>query len=230
MTTKLKLSLPAAGVIGQRLKHEMKKRDMSATALARHAHVKTSFLYDVLSGKSANPSTVKLARVAEALGVNLTYLAGASENPLAEAPPAIADTGQAYVVVQRLMADSGGSAMAAQEYPEERVCFSRAWIERRLGVAPSSLRMLNIRDDSMEPTLRLGDVALVDTTKRTPSPPGVFALFDGFGLMAKRLEYAAEPSPQQLRILSDNPHYSAYERPVDEILIIGRVVWFSREM
>src|ERR1700722_8204055 len=62
--------------IVHRLKIEMKKRGIASTGLAKLADVKTSFLYDVISGKSANPSTVKLARVAQSLGVSLAYLVG----------------------------------------------------------------------------------------------------------------------------------------------------------
>ena len=65
--------------IGQRLKLEMKKRNISSAQLAKRADVKISFIYDVISGKSANPSTVKLARVAEGLGVSLAELVGSGD-------------------------------------------------------------------------------------------------------------------------------------------------------
>ena len=57
--------------LGQCLKREMKKQGIKVPELARAAGVKTSFLYDVLSGKSANPSTITLAKVARHLGVDL---------------------------------------------------------------------------------------------------------------------------------------------------------------
>ena len=48
------------------------------------------------------------------------------------------------------------------------------------------LRMLNVRGDSMQAVLDDGDVILVNTDDLLPSPPGIFVLFDGMGVMAKR--------------------------------------------
>ena len=81
----------------------------------------------------------------------------------------------------------------------------------------------------MDPTLCNNDLVLLDIAKTIASPPGIFALFDGMGLVIKRLEYAGSDNTR-LRIICDNPHYSSYERSVDETYIIGRVVWFSREI
>ena len=36
----------------------------------------------------------------------------------------------------------------------------------------------------MMPTLHDGDIVLVDLGRRTPTPPGVFVLYDGMGLLA----------------------------------------------
>ena len=223
-----KLRSASTNVIGQRLTLEMKKRDVNAAELARQAAVKTSFLYDIISGKSAHPSSIMLARVAEALGTSLTYLAGTTET---SAVTANASSNNDYTIVQRLMVDtSDGGRVISRAHTEERYCFRRAWINKHLGVSPEELRMLCMYGDSMEPTLCHNDIILVDTTQRLPSPPGIFALFDGFGLSAKRLEYIDGKEPQRLRIMADNPRYSPYERTVDETFIIGRVVWFSREI
>jgi phage repressor protein C with HTH and peptisase S24 domain len=64
----------------------------------------------------------------------------------------------------------------------------------------------------------------------TPTPPGIFVLFDGLGLVAKRLEHVASAEPPLVRIISDNPLYAPYERSAEEITIVGRIRWFAREM
>lgn len=226
----MKHSPAAANAIGQRLKLEMKKREISSAQLAKRADVKTSFIYDVISGKSANPSTVKLARVAEALGVSLAYLVGSDglpENRTRAKQPAEGD----YVVIPRIMVDvsAGGGAIVSSEQEGESYYFRKAWIKDHLGASPDDMRMLYVRGDSMEPTLYHNDLILVDTTRKTPSPPGIFVLFDGFGLVAKRLEYT-QHTPPRIRIISDNPQYSVYERSAEETVIIGRIAWFAREM
>jgi phage repressor protein C with HTH and peptisase S24 domain len=88
--------------------------------------------------------------------------------------------------------------------------------------------MLTISGDSMNPTLAHNDMVLIDTSKKHPTPPSIFVLFDGFGLVAKRCEYIETTG--KIRLSSDNPTYSSYERSADEVVIVGRVVWFAREI
>lgn len=225
------LSTEETNMIGQRLKLEMKKRSLSSAELAKRSGVKTSFLYDVISGKSSNPSTVKLARVADVLGVNLSYLVGSTSSPQPEMSGRTI-SGDDYVIVPRILVDvtAGGGTIVSQEFEQERYFFRRSWIKDHLGTQPSDLRLLFVRGDSMEPTLNHNDIILVDTTKKTASPPGVFVLFDGFGLVAKRMEVVGEQDSNRLRIISDNPQYTTYERSIEETFVIGRVVWFAREM
>jgi phage repressor protein C with HTH and peptisase S24 domain len=55
------------------------------------------------------------------------------------------------------------------------------------------------------PTLHDGEIVLVDLGRRSPTPPGIFVLHDGMGLVAKRLEHIPNSDPARLRIISDNP-------------------------
>jgi len=212
--------------IGQRLRVEMKTRGVSSAELAKRADVKTSFIYDVISGKSANPSTVKLARVASGLGINLSALLDSDETGSAET----LNAGD-YASVSRLMVDASGELRVATPAKDsEAFLFHKRWISEHLGINPSGLRTLLISGDSMEPTLYHNDMVLVDTNQKSPSSPGIFALFDGFDLTVKRVEYADHGAVPRVRILSDNPHYSIHERLAADTVIIGRIVWFSREI
>ncbi len=136
-----------------------------------------------------------------------------------------------YVIIPRFIVDAsaGGGTIVSLEQEGESYYFRKVWIKEHLNASPDDMRMLYVRGDSMEPTLCHNDIILADTTRKSPSPPGIFVLFDGFGLVAKRLEYTSH-KPPRIRIISDNPQYSVYERSVDETLIIGRVAWFAREM
>ncbi len=210
--------------ISTRLRECMQARALNASELSRLSDVKTSFIYDILSGKSLNPSTITLARVAETLGVSLHYLAGSEETP-SGAPD------NQYVALPRLNVEvsAGGGAHVVTETAEEYYYFRKSWIRDRLMTTVGNLRLLFVRGDSMEPTLHDGDIILADMARVEPHPPGIFVLFDGLGLVVKRLEYIAT-EPGSVRILSDNPQYGAYERPLSEARIIGRVVWFAREL
>jgi hypothetical protein len=65
---------------------------------------------------------------------------------------------------------------------------------------------------------------MLDYSQTRPSPPGIFILDDGVGLVAKRIEIIPSTTPQMLRISSENSAYSSYQRRIDEVHIIGRVV------
>src|SRR5690606_8192901 len=103
--------------------------------------------------------------------------------------------------------------------------FRRWWIPPRLRAKQAKLRIMHGEGDSMMPTLHDGDVVLVDLARCMPTPPGIFVLFGGMGLVAKRLEHIPNSEPPQVRIISDNTFYSPYERTAEEIRIIGRIRW-----
>ena len=68
---------------------------------------------------------------------------------------------------------------------------------------------------------------MIDTSQHTASPPGIFMLHDGLGLVIKRIEPIPNTSPITLRMFSDNSAYSAYDLPIDEVCIIERVMWYG---
>ena len=102
---------------------------------------------------------------------------------------------------------------------------------RKITPTPSAgLRLITISGDSMLPMLKHGDVVMVDCTQTQPSPPGIFIIDDGVGLVAKRLDLVPATQPQMLRLTSENGVYTNYQRRIDEVHIIGRVVWFARTL
>lgn len=105
-----------------------------------------------------------------------------------------------------------------------------AYLQGELRVNASRVKIIPVVGDSMSPTLESGDRVMVNTTDRRPSPPGVFAIWDGFGVVVKRLEVIPNSDPPTIRLLSDNSRHSAYERTADEVNILGRVVWVARRL
>ncbi len=214
-------------VLIRNLKTAMHQQNINALELAKQADLKPSFIYDILNGKSTNPSTTRLARLAEVLEISLTDLLGLEESYSRPRQP-----GADYVMISSILvaASAGGGSAVLEEKEGDPYYFRRSWVRDRLSARPEDLRMIFVAGDSMEPTLCQSDMILVDITKKSPSPPGIFVLFDGFGLVAKRIEFLSNSKPPSLRIISDNPQYLPYDRAVSEVQIIGRVVWFSREI
>ncbi len=90
--------------------------------------------------------------------------------------------------------------------------------------AGANLKMLTILGDDMEPTLRMNDRILVDTSDKRPSPAGVFVVWDGMSVVVRRVEMIAGSEPVRLRVSTDSPKYQPVERLHAETLIQGRVI------
>ena len=108
--------------------------------------------------------------------------------------------------------------------------FPDAVIRHELRARSANLRIITIDGDSMEPLLASGDRVLVDTSQRVPAPPGIFVIWDGLGIVAKRIEHIPTVEPSRRVIKSVNPIYGDYERPTEEVNIIGRVIWAGKKL
>tara|TARA_Y100000817_G_scaffold73832_1_gene56672 strand:- start:2065 stop:2703 length:639 start_codon:yes stop_codon:yes gene_type:complete len=95
-----------------------------------------------------------------------------------------------------------------------------------LDVQSSTHRIITVTGDSMEPVLRNGDHIMVDTSSTVPTPPGIFVLYDGIGVLVKRLEHI--PGSNRVIVKSANPDYESYEQSAADLEIQGRVVWYGR--
>jgi phage repressor protein C with HTH and peptisase S24 domain len=205
---------------------------MNAREVAEEARVNRSFVYDIMRGRSGHPNLEKLDKVAAAIRVERNWLLHGKGEVEGDAPEFDEEI-DAFVAIPsvEVTASMGGGRFVADEVENgEPYHFRSSWITHRLRADPANLRILHVEGDSMIPTLQDGDVVLVDLSRCIPTPPGIFVLFDGMGLVAKRLEHIPNSDPPQVRIISDNPFYSPYERTAEEIRIIGRIRWFGREI
>lgn len=91
----------------------------------------------------------------------------------------------------------------------------------------SRTHALPVLGDSMSPTLIDGAVVFVDTTHTVPSPPDLYAVDYGDGLMVKRIELV--PKSRKVRVISDNEaRYQTHVLNRDDLTVFGRVVaWFQ---
>ncbi|ADE40491.1 S24 family peptidase [Candidatus Puniceispirillum marinum] len=129
-------------------------------------------------------------------------------------------------------ASAGGGTLvdASADTATAALAFPRSWLRKISPSKTDALKLITISGDSMAPVLEHGDTVMLDTDQTRPTPPGIFILHDGLGLVAKRIELVPSTSPQTLRICSENQAYTNYQRTIDEVQIIGRVVWFARNL
>ena len=219
--------------LADRLRARAQQLGLSPAHVAEMAGVNRSFVYDILRGQSMRPGIDRLAEVARVLKVDRDWLIhGIGE--VEGTPPFIDNPDEAFVAIAHASPrPSMGAGAVVQDHddgPGRAYHFRRSWIKEKLKASPSQLRIMHVEGDSMAPTLLSGDTVLVDMARRTPNPPGIFVLDDGMGLVAKRLEHIPNSDPPAVRVISDNPVYSPYERSAEEIHIIGRIRWFAREI
>jgi phage repressor protein C with HTH and peptisase S24 domain len=212
-----------------RLRERMDALGKRPRQVAEEAGVGPSFVHDILLGRSENPTTEKLDRVARVLGTSVGYLLHGDRRGMrpGSRPPRPGFVAVPFIKVE---AGLGGGTVATDEERDEPWFFRRSWLRDALGARASELRLIGVKGDSMEPTLKSGDIIMLNIADRASTPPGIFVLFDGVGLVAKRLEPVPNSEPPRVRIISDNPRYDTYERTVEEITVVGRVVWFARAL
>ncbi len=129
-----------------------------------------------------------------------------------------------------VFASAGAGSVVEYEEDTELWAFPEAWVRSELRTAVDNLKIITIRGDSMvsDPPkatdILPGDKVVVDIADRVGSPPGVFVLHDGLGLIAKRLEYIPASDPPTVRVMSNNPAYETRTSTIDEAHCVGRIV------
>ena len=103
---------------------------------------------------------------------------------------------------------------AVEDHRVEQRHFPREWLQNRGIGQIESLILLMVSGDSMAPRLLHSDIVMIDTSRRTASPPGIFILHGGLCLVIKQIEPISNTAPLTLRILPENTSYGAYDRSI----------------
>lgn len=198
--------MPSSERIAERLRHSMQSRGLSSAQLARKAGVNTSFLYDLLRGKSHNPSIVRLSKVAEVLDVSLSYLV--EENP-GVVPEMPGESFGHYVDIPFIGDEH-------QHHPAT-IRFHRQWLEDQQMGLPQDLRLYKLKHNEMKSGLQKGSLVIVNVRLPKRRTNGIFLLHEKGVWKVCYLEAA------------DNS-YSIHTRLIADGAIIGRIVWESRRV
>jgi len=144
----------------------------------------------------------------------------------------------AYIPLYDVRAAAGHGAIVDSEQVIDSLCFKKEWIHNELRANPNDLYLIYVSGESMEPTLRPGDIILVDRRDTTVRRDGIYVLTMDNTLLVKRLQ--SLPGGK-VRVMSDNPAYAPFD--MDKGLldaefqddaegagVIGRVVWTGRRV
>jgi len=208
---------------------------MSQTELAREIGAGQSTIVRLEAGGTRNPREIlALSRV---LNCSVEYLMGESEergeadsvpsSPSAAGLSIRTDSDVVEVAEIDLRYGLGGTYVDGPIETSKRL-FSREWLRMFTLTAPEHLFWAIGDGDSMEPTIRSGEVILIDTSQTTPRMgDGIWALAWGEIGMVKRLRPLPDGS---IEIQSDNPAVRPAIAVDGEMHVIGRVVAVVRRL
>jgi hypothetical protein len=120
--------------------------------------------------------------------------------------------------------DKGGESAVGHKVIAEWK-FPDGYLQNTMKVSARNSIVMEVRGDSMDPTIRHGDKIVVDLGITTFGDDGLYLISDGHSApRLKRLEYIWKSDPPTVKVISDNPsHREAQVMSLLEMHIVGRV-------
>ncbi|UWQ00824.1 hypothetical protein K3X44_09875 [Aliiroseovarius crassostreae] len=169
------------------------------------------------------PNLNTLTKLIDALGLEL-YIGPPRTNP---APVALVQDEPFDTVPRYDAASAAGNGVVNFEGPPiDHLAFSKIWLEQN-GINAGACVLINVKGDSMEPSIYDGDLVMIDRSKTTIRTGQLYVFRDDDTLRLKRLDVIPDTA---ITLRSDNPKYPPEPR-TDEAMnaiaegVVGEVVW-----
>ena len=188
----------------------------SVSALARAAGTSGSAIHKWLKAQS-EPSRDRLIALAQAAQVSLRWLAtgeGAQQDGVPE--------GYAMPPHRRLEVAGKPGARLSSGQIVDTIAFKQEWLQRRLGLEPNAVVLVEAMGDAMTPTIEEGNLMMVDISEPPFKDDGVYVIVRDERLCVRRVSRRLDGT---IVASTDNPAYSAETVQADSIKLVGRVVW-----
>jgi len=220
------------GQLITRLKEEMQKNNVNALELAEKAGVGATFVYDILKGKSKNPTSKKLLSIAEALNVSLSYITCETSDK-ASGNVGLGNsndvTGVKFICLDKV----DGKIVIAPDNSEPPFLVYNSWVKERVNASPKNLAMIRVNENNISPILNEGDIAMIKTPVDSLEE-GFYAYYKNGG---KNIKFGRIiPSEgNKLAFYKGNEIYDVDENnkntgKCQNTTILGKLIWFSREV
>lgn len=171
----------------------------------------------------AEPRKDKLEKIAAFLGVSPSWLQFGSDDGSMPTFVNLAGNDTVIIDVLNVEASAGNGAVGdlieivnqLRYVPEQFYAHFR-------GMNPETIRVINIRGDSMHPTFNSGDMIFVDVNTHYFDGDGVYVFTYKGNLFVKRLQNIGD----HILVISDNPTYKEWtisEENYEQLHIQGKV-------
>lgn len=135
----------------------------------------------------------------------------------------IAEPANAYRL-DTLAGDQNALREDGQEDISESWSIPNSILSQRTQSSPENIKVFTIQESMMEPDYKRGEHVLVDLSDQTPTPPGPFIIFDGFGYMLRLCEFSPKSDPPEIKISASNPGFQTQTLLQKDIELTGRVI------
>lgn len=224
--------------INLRIKNVREEKSLTQQVFAEHLGIAQGFLSELERGKY-KPRKPLLLAISYLYKINYEWLTtgkGAkeeAEKSLVVREPETkynesSTTYDEFVYVPQMTGRiSAGGGFVLDTMIEMKIAFRRDWIQRK--GRPENMSLIRTTGDSMEPTLKSGDIVLIDHSRNYVDPHGgIYAIIVEDEITIKRLQILY-PS-KKIKIISDNVKYESTEVDSDQLKINGKVIWYGCEL
>ena len=196
-------------------------------------YVESTF-YQWLAGRSA-PSAKMLSELS-ARGYNINWLLrGEGPMRLESGIEKVEHDmpGRGLVLLPLYTAPRAVAGAGSIEVAEEQqlMAIDEAWLRRSFAVSPHDLALMVADGESMEPTIRAGEILLFDKSEAgIKLRDGIYIIRLEGGVMVKRLQLMPG---RHLKVVSDNAAFEAYTIELADgvdFAVIGRVIFVFRRL
>jgi phage repressor protein C with HTH and peptisase S24 domain len=230
----------ALSPLAERIKSRLDTLGKTPRGAAIEAGLGASTIRNIFENKSESPrgeTLTKLSKVLETTEEWLLHGLTSDREPIDASPKTTRknDSQSSNVLEIDVRAGAGGGGVPIEAWARDREgnIFPIEGVRDEWGLPATIMREMlhssarhirafEVIGDSMEPRLCEGDRIFVDLRYTVPSPEGIFALWDGLGVVIKRVQVVRGADPPKVRIISINTSYEPYEATLEEVRIIGR--------
>jgi peptidase S24-like protein/helix-turn-helix protein len=210
---------------------ELVRKVGSIARLAETCNLSESAIRKYLAG--AEPSRPILNRLAEGADVPLTWLSKGvkASSQRVFASPLNNDVVRVKVTSGPSRVKDGFSNLSREHSgpSESALVLGTAWIRNEFETDPSNVTALRIEGDNMEPTLKAGEVVLIDESDKVLRDGSMFAILWENVLRIKRVQPLGKGI---CRLFSDNPAFAQDSIQMSEkdgtFSTVGRVIGVMR--
>ncbi|MGI6247775.1 MAG: XRE family transcriptional regulator [Pseudochelatococcus sp.] len=207
--------------IGRRIRFLFERLGGQKAAAATDKSIRSLQRY--FSGAEPPASVVKA--LAKATGVSADWILFGGDEPTLQ--PSGTGGGNQFVYVPKFEAADAARGIGQDNSQSSAIAMRESWL-RGIGTDPRHACLLAFGGDSMEPTIRDGDLLLIDRSVGQIIDHGIYVLLVGGRLLVKRVQLRHDGS---LVLRNDNPAYEIETVSAEDagrLVIEGRVRWFGR--